>query len=136
MYFAQRSCILFQHQLGQPAPETVRWAVAALIVLSAVVGYGSIGLAAEKVDLSAGESSAQQVRLVIDVQGELKTNPDGKEVQRVPVTVEAEQQYVERARDSAAERQSTGLLRYYQQAKASIQLDKTDLEQSLRMVKL
>ena len=86
---------------------------------------------AETVDLIAGDSagSYRQVRVIVEVEGKLKVNPDGKEVQHVPIKATAEMQYVER---TLAAKKAGSAARHYAKAEAQIRLRETVLENSLR----
>jgi len=84
--------------------------------------------AEERLDLSAPtKPSLLQVRALIEIQGELKTNIDGKEVRRLPLKVAAEQQYLERSLKG-----SDAAVRYYKTSTADIVLGKAELRESLR----
>jgi hypothetical protein len=107
-------------------------------------GLGLLGLIAvasaisplaygQEVNLSASNSGSgyQEVRVVIEVEGKLKVNPDGKEVQHVPLKATADLQYVERALEGKL-RSGPTVVRHYQQAEAKIRLRDTDMTNSLR----
>lgn len=98
----------------------------AVLVLSGLTA--STARSAERIDLTGDTSNALQVRVMIDVEGELKTNADGKQVQRLPVNVAAEQTYVERRLNDDQD----AAIRFYREAKADIHLGKAELKHSLR----
>lgn len=84
-------------------------------------------------DLSTDYPSGltQQVRVVIEVAGELKVNADGKEVKRLPLEVAAEMAYSER-RLEADRADFSHTVRQYQTAAATIRIQKSETKQSLR----
>jgi hypothetical protein len=85
-----------------------------------------LAIAADRYSLSPKEHAATQVRVVIEVEGELKANADGKEVQRLPLSVTSEQQYAQRRVGSESD------VRFYKLAEAKIRLGKVDLAHELR----
>jgi hypothetical protein len=89
---------------------------------------------AQVVDLRATSAagSHQQVRVILEVEGKLKLNTDGKEVQHVPIKATAELQYVERALQAGKQASGPRAARHYQKAEAKIRLRDTDLTNSLR----
>lgn len=102
--------------------------VAAALTLAAATQPARGRAAEDRVDLSPpSQPLTLQVRALIEVQGELKTNIDGKEVRRLPVKVAAEQQYIERTLEG-----SDGAIRYYKTSTADIELGKAELRESLR----
>ena len=105
------------------------WAIALLLALTS-----ARPCAAQVVDLRPAPpaSGHQQVRVVLEVEGKLKLNPDGKEVQHVPMKATAELQYVERTLHAAKGTTNLRAARYYQKAEAKIKLRETDLTNALR----
>jgi hypothetical protein len=87
--------------------------------------------AAETYQLRAAQTTGwhQQVKVVVETEGELKLNPDGSEVKRLPVKVQADLAYVERTLGMG---KSLKTVRSYAQAQASIRLGDTDLATTLR----
>ncbi len=98
-----------------------------LLATIAVVAISGSTCLAETFRLAADAGQSLQVRSVIDIEGELKTNADGKEVQRLPVTVAAEQLYLERPLPMTG-----GAVRYYRESKADIELGKAKVSELLR----
>ena len=95
--------------------------------------------AADLIDLRAPTQPAgyRSVKVVVEVEGKLKLNPDGQEVQHLPLKVAAELTYMERAALSGAASQprqwaAAKLLRSYRSATAKITLRETELTNSLR----
>jgi hypothetical protein len=88
-------------------------------------------LAAETYQLRAAQATGwhQQVKVVVETEGELKLNPDGSEVKRLPVKVQADLAYVERTLGMG---KSLKTVRSYAQAEASIHLGDSDLNTKLR----
>lgn len=68
----------------------------------------------------ANETKAlQRVRVAIEIQGVLKTNPDGKKVTRIPLAVQASLNYEERITGSEGKRRAA---RYYEEARADLKI--------------
>ena len=86
------------------------------------------------VNLTASTSGSgyQEVRVVVEVEGKLKVNSDGKEVQHVPLTATADLQYVERLLNATKAGGGRPVVRHYQKAEAQIRLRNTDLTNKLR----
>jgi hypothetical protein len=74
----------------------------------------------------------RQVRAVVEVEGDLKLNPDGQKVQHVPLKAQADLQYIERVLAAPAEAASWRAVRSYSKAEATIKLRDSDLPQELR----
>jgi len=106
----------------------------ASLIAASVVACLASPAAAETVDLTAGDAvdSHQQVRVIVEVEGKLKVNPDGKEVQHVPIKATAELVYVERALASSKAGSGGRAARHYAKAEAQIRLRETDLTNDLR----
>lgn len=81
--------------------------------------------------LKPAADDSRQVRLLIEVSGQLRVNPDGKQVMHVPMQVNSDQNFVERrlpnTKDGVAR-----LVRQYRDAKAEITLKESKLSNSLR----
>lgn len=105
----------------------------ALALLLAFIGL-PLADAAEVVDLRGVDTvdSHQQVRVVVEVEGKLKVNLDGKAVQHVPLKATAELQYVERTLAAGKAGSGGRAVRQYEKAEAQIRLRETDLTNSLR----
>jgi hypothetical protein len=73
---------------------------------------------------------AQHLKLVVEVAGELKLNADGKEVRRVPVSVEANAEFQEqwKAADGSAARS----MRQYRKCEAKIRIQDKEITHALR----
>ena len=74
----------------------------------------------------------QQVKVIVETVGQLKLNPDGSEVKRLPIKVEANLAYVERTLAAGSQFASHKVARHYAQAEAKIRLRDTELEHRLR----
>ena len=74
----------------------------------------------------------QQAKVVVEVEGELKLNPDGSEVKRLPLKVEAELQYVERTLEADKSLTTVRVARSYAKAAATLRLRDTELANELR----
>jgi hypothetical protein len=105
----------------------------ALAFLVALAGLPVVA-DAETVDLRGVDSadSHQQVRVVVEVEGKLRVNLDGKAVQHVPMKATAELQYVERTLAAGKAGSGGRAVRHYEKAEAQIRLRETDLTNSLR----
>lgn len=106
---------------------------AALFVLATWAASLSQGRA-ETIDLRAAPAinAHQQVRAIIEVEGKLKLNPDGKEVQHVPIKATAELQYVERTLQVGKAGAGSRAVRHYEKADATIRLRESELANELR----
>lgn len=74
----------------------------------------------------------QQVKVVVEVKGELKLNPDGSAVKHMPLEVTAELAYSERTLAAGAAYATSRTVRNYSQATANIKLRETAITNSLR----
>jgi hypothetical protein len=106
----------------------------AVVVLLAMGSAAAIAADAQVVNLTASTTGSgyQEVRVVVEVEGKLKVNSDGKEVQHVPLKATANLQYVERLLSATNPGGPCTVVRHYQQAEAKIRLRETDLTNSLR----
>src|SRR5262245_21016867 len=103
------------------------------IVVATAAGNHRAAAATNELDLSAGRRSGQvqQVATVVEVRGELTTNPDGQDVRRLPMEVKAELRYAERF-VPPLKGSSLTTIRHNAQAEAEIRIQETTLKQSLR----
>lgn len=99
---------------------------------------GSLALAADTADLTytpqVGET--QIVKAVVEVTGDLKLNADGTKVERLPIQVTAELDYVQRlttAGGAPGTKAATDgrMLRYYRSATAKMKLRDSEMQQTL-----
>lgn len=74
----------------------------------------------------------QQVKVIVEVEGNLKLNPDGSDVKHLPLKVTADLQYVERTLAAGSALASSRTVRNYSQATASIKLRETEITNTLR----
>ena len=72
------------------------------------------------------------VKAIVDVEGKLKLNPDGKEVQHLPLKVSGELNYSERVLAQSKQWSEVRLARSYQSAAAKLKLHDTEMANSLR----
>jgi hypothetical protein len=72
------------------------------------------------------------VKVVVDVEGKLKLNSDGKDVQHLPLKVAAELNYAERVIGQSRQWTEVRLLRAYESAEAKIKLRDTEWTSTLR----
>jgi hypothetical protein len=112
--------------------------IAATIVLAFALcacGQPQIAFAAtDLIDLrpTTAAGSYRQVKALVAVEGNLKLNADGKEVQHLPLKVEAELQYAERVLSHAKQWSDFRLARSYATAQAHIRLRDSELKNQLR----
>lgn len=106
-----------------------RWMLATFT--AALIAAGPLALAGETYQLQSAQATGwhQQVKVVVETEGELKLNPDGSEVKRLPVKVEANLAYVERTLGMG---KSLKTVRSYAQAQAGIRLGDSELATTLR----
>jgi hypothetical protein len=76
--------------------------------------------------------SCRRVKAVVEVEGNLKLNADGKEVQHLPLKVQAELEYSERVLSHSTQWAEYRLARSYGKADAHIRLRDSDLKNQLR----
>ncbi len=90
--------------------------------------------AADLIDLRppTQPGGCRSVKIVVEVGGKLKLNPDGQEVQHLPLKVAAELAYLERVVGQSRQWHSVKLLRSYQSATAKITLRQAELTNTLR----
>lgn len=86
-----------------------------LLVVASAVGADDTYLLAPAADSAA----LQRVRVAIEIQGELKTNPDGKKVTRIPMAVNAAFNYEEKVSGTEGNRRAA---RYYEEARADLKI--------------
>ena len=107
--------------------------------LSAAAGLlaaaGSATYAAEDsllLAVNSHEVRSQRVKLAVEVAGQMKMNPTGREVKYLPLSVTAELNFLQRRllelKDSAAAR----LVRHYSSAEAKFNLKNTEFSEKLR----
>ena len=107
---------------------------AAMAVTTVALAVAATAQAAEPTyDLraAAAAGSEQQVKAVVEVAGDLKLNADGKEVQRLPLTVAAEMHFSERMLP-AAKANLLHTVRHYHTATATIRIQGNETTQTLR----
>jgi hypothetical protein len=121
--FARSTQILrFVRQFGVAAPA----ATALLVALTAT--------ADETADLrpAASQATLRQVRAVVEIDGQLKLNPDGQKLQHLPLKAQADLQYAERQLGRAGDAATWRAARAYKTAAATIKLRNTELKHTLR----
>jgi hypothetical protein len=103
-------------------------------LLTTFVGFSTASPAGEETAISLSARTvpgyAQQLKLVVEVAGELKLNADGKEVRRVPVSVVANAEFQERWK--AAEGSVSGTMRQYRKCEAKIRIQDKEITHALR----
>ncbi|MEX0820294.1 MAG: hypothetical protein WD070_11910, partial [Pirellulaceae bacterium] len=112
-----------------------------LLWLATLVLVSSLGqslwsqttLGDDKFDLTARDSSdaVRDVRVVIEVTGDLKLNADGKQVNRLPLRVSGSSRYDERTLRTRSVGSSKRDARFYRQATATIAIGDSRLEMEL-----
>jgi len=88
------------------------------------------GAAADSLLLATGKDAPRirDVQAQIEIHGDLKLNPDGKEVRRVPLDVQSKVHYHERGCKTKSPRG----LRYYLDGSSQLKVGRTDFEYTLR----
>jgi len=81
---------------------------------------------------AAKAGTFRQAKVIVEVEGKLKLNADGKEVKHLPLKVQGELHYLERVLSQATSWTEVRLLRSYQTANAKIRLHESDLTTALR----
>jgi hypothetical protein len=116
-------------------PKSKRVALTAIgsILLIATFGF-PLRAANETVDFrpAAKAGSFRQSKVIVEVEGKLKLNADGKEVKHLPFKVQGELNYVERVLSQSKSWTDVRLLRTYQSAQARLRLHESDLATELR----
>jgi len=101
-----------------------------LLFVGAVCGAAQ---AADTVDFrTPGAISYRQAKVLVEVEGKLKLNAEGKELKHLPLKASGELQYVERVLPAAKSSSAVRLVREYQTAKADIRLHESELKNELR----
>jgi hypothetical protein len=106
----------------------------ALVALAQLPTLGSEPAESRTYDLRPAQAASwhQQAKVVVEVEGNLKLNPDGSAVQHMPLKVEAELNYVERTLEAGAGLVQVRTVRSYSGATAKIRLRETELNNTLR----
>ena len=130
MKYDDRAAIVFAKKswkLANNSSKTASFAVCLVAAsLLAAAGPGAETPPSKKTyDLKqpASVGQMQAVRAVLEVQGELKLNPDGSKVTKVPLLVEGDLAYEERLVDTQPTPWSRRSVRYYTKAEARIKVD-------------
>lgn len=134
MLFANPPLPLTAEKIGKPVPCDAAYRfflILAAIALTAPSAspageQGTFSLAARTVP-----GGARQLKLVVDVSGELKLNADGKEVRRVPVAVEASAEMQERWKE-AGDNAQLATIRQYRSCAAKIRIQEKEFRHELR----
>ncbi len=114
--------------------ELARSTSARIVLLWSLL-ISPVALAEDKTYLFRPAQAAgwhQQAKIVVEVEGDLKLNPDGSAVKHLPLKVEAELQYVERTLEAGGALANVRTVRSYAQATAKIRLRDTELTNALR----
>ena len=129
MQFVARIALLANRRKHLPLTAVCR----SHVVLACLLASGAT-YAAETYTFQAeqAEGDHRAVKVVVDVEGELKVNSDGAEVKRLPLKAHADLQYVERRLSPALGSASLRVARSYHRAEAAITLRKTELKHELR----
>ncbi len=82
--------------------------------------------------VNAGETRPQQVKLAVEVAGQLKMNPSGREVKFLPLSVTAELNFLQRRLPELLDSSAVRLVRQYTGAEAKFNLKNTEFAHQLR----
>ena len=106
---------------------------AALFSLSVVLG-GTLWGAEREVDLTsrAAPGRVQQVHTVVEAQGKLAINIDGKTVRRLPMEAKAELRFSEKFLPPLPQSVEVRTIRHYTAADAKIRIQESEIAQTLR----
>jgi hypothetical protein len=109
-------------------------AVVAIVITGVCALLSPAFAATDVIDLRPATpvGSYRRVKAVVQVEGNLKLNADGKEVQHLPLKVEAELQYAERVLNQKKQWSDFRLARSYDKAEATIRLRDSDLKNQVR----
>jgi hypothetical protein len=88
----------------------------------------------EAVDLTvdATNDRPQQVKVAVETAGQMKMNPDGKEVKYLPLSVTAELNFVQRRLPTIEKSSAVRIARHHSAAEAKYNLKNTEFKQALR----
>src|SRR3954468_17469401 len=92
----------------------------------------TVAMAVEPIDFTMRAAAEyRQAKLLVEVEGKLKLNGDGKEVKHVPLKATGELHYFERLLPVAKTGAATRIVRDYQSAQAKIRLHESDIANEL-----
>jgi hypothetical protein len=117
------------------APSSGTWTcVAAALVSLAVIVGGPLWGAEGEVDLTsrATPGRMQQVHTVVEAQGKLAINADGKTVRHLPMEAKADLRFSEKFLPPLPESVAVRSIRYYTAADAKIRIQESEIAQTLR----
>jgi hypothetical protein len=122
--------------LGQSAKRPLAsflWSRSAAVIAAALT-LCAASRADDIVDFrpSSQAGSFRQAKVTVEVEGKLKLNADGQELKHLPLKVQGELHYAERVLSQAKQWSDVRLLRSYQTAQATIQLNQSDVKSALR----
>src|SRR5262245_49141061 len=122
MLFAFAAAIFRNAAVSSGRKSTALTAGVSLFLIS-VLAF-PVCAANETVDFrpAAKAGSFRQFKVIVEVEGKLKLNADGKEVKHLPLKVQGELNYVERVLSQTKSWTDVRLLRSYQSAQAKIRL--------------
>lgn len=106
----------------------------AAVIAATFALTGSSRAASDLVDLRPPTQAGgyRTTKVVVEVEGKLKLNPDGKEVQHLPLKASAELHYSERVLAQSKQWTEVKLARSYLSAQATLKLRESELPNSLR----
>src|SRR5262245_6930447 len=121
--------------IATPPATSSRASAGVSMLLIVMVALGASLLAAdEPIDLQPASNAGayRQARVIIEVEGKLKLNADGQQVQHLPLKVQGELNYVERVVSQSRQWSEVRLVRTYRGAEAKTRLHESDLIAALR----
>jgi len=115
-------------------PSARRKAVAVVTLVVTFTWALHLQAAGDTVDFkpAARAGSFRQAKIVIEAEGKLKINSDGKDVKHLPIKVNGELHYVERVLSQKKDWSDVRLLRSYDTAQAKLRLNQSDVATELR----
>ncbi len=104
------------------------------VALIAIVGASALRAADSQIDLAARPTAGriQQVHTVVEVQGQLAINSDGKSVRHIPMEAKADLRFVEKFFPKAGGAGGLRTVRHYTTAGAEIRIQQSRISQTLR----
>ncbi|HUE72222.1 MAG TPA: hypothetical protein VMP01_15165 [Pirellulaceae bacterium] len=119
---------------GKVALSFGTWTCLAAAFLSLPSALVPLSAAEGEIDLTprAVAGRVQQVHTVVEVQGKLAINPDGKSVRRLPMEAKADLRFTEKFLPPSRESAEVRTIRHYTAADARIRIQESHIEQTLR----
>ena len=82
--------------------------------------------------VNSSETRSQRVKVAVEVAGQMKMNPTGREVKFLPMSVTAEQLFLQRRLPESKDAKTIRLVRHYETAETKFNLKNTEFSEKLR----